>query len=157
MNSPGAQSAISDEFLRFAQEAIQNQQSGEGRLRSAISRAYYAVLLTVRDQLFGPDAAQLTKSRRKKLQHQVKGKSGSKTGLGSHDFIISAITLIRPSGTLSPVTLSQKVRLLKNARVHADYDFTSVNLNAIPQLSWRDYAKDNVELATIRIATFNAI
>ena len=45
MNSTGTQPAISDEFLRFAQEAVQNQQSGEGRLRSAISRAYYAVYL----------------------------------------------------------------------------------------------------------------
>ncbi len=148
MNPSGTQSSISDEFLRIASDAINNSQSGEGALRSAISRAYYAVFLTVRDQLFGPDGRHLPPNKRKRLQRQFKMKLGSKSYLGSHDLIIYAITAVPHSSTLRPVTLSQQVTLLKKARIHADYDFTLENLQTISKQNWREYAEDNVQLAT---------
>ena len=101
--------------------------------------------LTVRDQLFGPDETWLTQSKRKQLQKKFgKGKRPP----GSHELVILAITDIKATGTMGPLVLSQQVSQLKEARVHADYHFTLVNLNRIAEESWREYAEKSVALAS---------
>jgi len=110
-------------------------------LRAAISRAYYAVFLTVREQLFGPDGRRLTKRIRKHLNKK------SKSNLRSHDVFIFAITDVQPSATLSPVVLSQQVGQLKEARIHADYNFSLDKLKTIPKQTWREYAEEAIPLA----------
>jgi hypothetical protein len=138
-------SSIFDDFFHLASQAIKDTESSEGALRTAISRAYYAVFLTARDQLFGPDETGLTSSKRKKLRKKFGQK---KRPVGSHDWIIFAISDIKPTVTVRPLTLQSQVSQLKEARVHADYHFTSQNLQGIPYNTWREYATKVVELAS---------
>lgn len=141
-----SQSSISDDYLHLAADATRNQHSSEGTLRTAISRAYYAVFLTVRDQLFGPDGARLKSETEKKLRKKFWQKH--KRNPGSHDLVIFAIADIKPTTTLRPQVFSQQVSQLKEARVHADYHFTLDNLKDIPKDNWREYAEESVELAS---------
>jgi uncharacterized protein (UPF0332 family) len=140
--------SVSDDFLHLAAEILRDPQSSEGALRSAISRAYYAVFISVRDQLFGPDATKLTKPIRKQLNKRYQQVRRRKLELGSHDIIIFALTEIRHKTKLPVLTLSTQVGQLKEARVHADYDFTSSNLQSVAKNSWRDYAEETTVLAS---------
>lgn len=141
-----SQTAISDGFLRLATEIVKNSQSPEGELRTAISRAYYSVFLTVRDRLFGADGIGLTKSIRKKLNHRFEQKH--QRNPGSHDRILFALTDLTFSSTIRPLTLSQQISQLKVARVHADYHFTIGKLQEIPYDTWSVYANHMVALAS---------
>ena len=132
--------------MHLASEAIRNEQSSEGALRTAIGRAYYAVFLTVRDQLFGPDGTRLTRTIRKRLRKRFR--QARRWDPGSHDLVIFAITDITPTVTLRPLGLSQQVSQLKEARIHADYYFTLDNLRGIPKDSWREYADESIALAS---------
>lgn len=146
----GSQSSIAGDFLHLASEAIRSEQSSEGALRTAISRVYYAVYLTARDQLFGLDGTGLTGGKRKLLEREFRLKR--RRDPGSHDLIIFAITDIQKTPTLNPLTLSQQVGQLKEARIHADYHFTTGKLMAIPEDNWRDYAEKNIALASQLLA-----
>lgn len=146
ITSSASQESISDDFLHIASEAVRNAQSSEGALRSAISRAYYSVFLTARDKLFGSDQIQLTNTIRKQLSKKFK-KSKQKEP-GSHDIIIFAITEIKQTSTIKPISFSQQISQLKEARIHADYHFSTTNLARIPYSTWQEYAKENIELAS---------
>lgn len=150
IKTEGLQSIISDDFLHLAAEVLRNEQSSEGALRSAISRAYYSTFLAARDKLFGPDGSGLTNQKRKRLAQKFR--QTHKWDPGSHDIVIFAIAdIVMPSRSptiLRPLVLSQQLSQLKEARVHADYHFTQDNLNTIPANSWRDYAKESVALAS---------
>ena len=146
---PGSRASICNDYLRLASEAVRDSQSSEGSLRTAISRAYYAVFLSVRDHLFGPDGANLTSRKRNKLVRKFRqAQKKSKWYPGSHDLIIFSITDVILTGMVRPVTLSQQVSQLKEARIHADYDFTSQNLKNIPYSTWREYANESIALAS---------
>lgn len=140
------QSSISDEFLGLASEVVRDSQSNEGDFRTAISRAYYSVFLTVRDQLFGPDERWLTKPVRKKLGTRFQ--TSHKWWPGSHDVVLFALTDISSSGTTKPLILYQQISELKEARTHADYHFTDDNLKDIPYNTWAEYADKMVALAS---------
>jgi hypothetical protein len=139
MTPAGTTKSVSDEFLRFASEATQNASSTEGVLRSAISRAYYAIFLLARDQLFGSDGEALTNKVRKKLRRDFKQRS-NKDLSGSHREILFAVSTKK-------ITLSQQMGQLYEARLDADYRFSQKNLTRIPHNSWQEYAKETVELA----------
>jgi len=62
--------------------------------------------------------------------------------------VIFALTDIKPTVTLRPLTLHDQVSHLKEARVHADYHFDSQNLQDIPHDTWQEYATEIVELAS---------
>lgn len=141
-----SQKVNSDGFLRLATEIVQNSQSSEAALRTAISRAYYLVFLTVRDQLFGADEIGLTRAIRKILRRRFQQKYPWDPG--SHDLILFALTDLAFSSTTRPLTLSQKISQLKVARVHADYHFTIGNLQDIPCDTWSAYANHMVALAS---------
>lgn len=146
IENSSSQKDISDGFLRLATEIVQNSQSPEEALRTAISRAYYSVYLTARDRLFGADGIGLTKSIRKKLGRRFSKKP--QLYPGSHESILFALADLPASSIITPVALSQQIRLLKVARVHADYDFTIGNLKDIPYDTWSVYANHMVALAS---------
>jgi hypothetical protein len=141
MTPVGTTKSVADEFLRFASDAISDPASNEGILRSAISRAYYAIFLLARDQLFGPDAVMLTKQTKKKLRRDFK-KSANRDLAGSHQEILFAVSR-------KTITLSQQMRQLYQARINADYHLSAKNLASISHASWRDFAKETVELAQL--------
>ncbi|MDP2726108.1 MAG: hypothetical protein Q8P59_01060 [Dehalococcoidia bacterium] len=134
------------DFFHLAAQTVRDNGSSEAALRTAISRAYYAVLLATRDKLFGPDGLRLTGPIRKQLGKKFGVKT--KRNPGSHDLIIFAITDVEKTATLNPLTLSQQLGQLKEARVHADYHFAEDNLEDIPKADWREYAVENVTLAS---------
>ena len=148
MNPANTQSAVSDDFIRIAQGAITNSQSNEGELRTAIGRAYYAVFLTARERLFGSDEVRLTRPLKNRLRKKFKRHQRSDPG--SHDLIIFAITDINnPPRTLKPLVLAQQLTQLKVARTHADYNFALNRLRTIQKQTWREYAEESVQLASI--------
>ena len=140
-----SQTAISNGFLRLATEIVQNNQSPEEALRTAISRAYYSVYLTVRDRLFGPDAIGLTYRKRGALIKRLKRKHEPS---GSHDCVLFAITDLSSTSTIHPLVLSQQIGELKAARIDADYKFTKENLREIPYDTWSEYADKMVAFAS---------
>lgn len=139
----GSESVASD-FLHLASEAIRDTASSEGTLRTAVSRLYYAVYLTIRDRLFGSDGVGLSAPVRKRLRREFK--TTYHWDPGSHDLVIFAITKTRRTRTLNPLMLFEQVSQLKEARVHADYHFTADNLRGISKDSWQDYAAENAAL-----------
>ena len=141
-----SQASISDGFLRLASEIVRNRQSPEEALRSAVSRAYYSVFLTARDRLFGSDAVGLTSRIRNKLIRRFRHKHGWIPG--SHDRIIFAITDLPFSPIIRPLTLSQQISELKEARIHADYYLTNDKLKTIPYDTWLAYTDRMVALAS---------
>lgn len=124
------------EFLFLAAEIVRSDTSNEGALRTAISRAYYAVFLTVRDRLFGPDASRLKHKVRQSLDKEYGQRNPGKSP-GSHERIIFAITELKPSGHLNPVVLSQQLGQLKEARTRADYLLTKERLKDVECDTWR--------------------
>lgn len=151
MITSGSQSSVADDFLHLASDAVRDAQASEGALRSAISRAYYAVFLTVRDQLFGLDAISLSNKERKDLERKFR-KAHSRAP-GSHDLVIFALADVQPNKTVHPLTLQQQVRQLKEARVHADYHFTAGTLKGVAKQSWREYAEECVIIASQLLPT----
>ena len=140
-----SQAAISNGFLRLATEIVQNSQSPEEALRTAISRAYYSVYLTARDRLFGSDAIGLTRKKREALIKRLKRKHKPS---GSHDRVLFALTDLSSTSTIHPLVLSQQIGELKAARIHADYNFTKEHLREIPYDTWSEYADKMVAFAS---------
>ncbi len=145
------QAAIADDFLRPASVTVRCKRASEAALRSAISRAYYAVFLTARDQLFGADGSRLIGPKRKELGKKFRRKNSRHPG--SHDIVIFAVTEVRPSAALKPIVLAQQIEQLKEARVCADYHFTEHNLQGLPYDNWRECATKSVELASQLLAS----
>jgi hypothetical protein len=146
ITNTSTQATISDGFLRLATEIVQNSLSPEEAFRTAISRAYYSVYLTVRDRLFGADEIGLTRSIKKDIKRRFKQKHGWYPG--SHDRTLFALADLPTTLTTHPLTLLQQVTLLKAARVHADYHFTIGKLQDIPYDTWAVYADNMVALAS---------
>ena len=145
ITNSGSQETICNEFLSLASYVIKTKQC-EGSCRSAISRAYYAVFLTARDRLFGPDESRLTKPKKKKLRKSFKKSAGHNPG--SHELVIFAIADLNIKGPIRPIMLSKQMNQLREARIHADYHFTQDNLSQIPYNTWEEYAEQNIKLAT---------
>ena len=127
-------------------EAVRSDQSDEGTLRSAISRSYYAVYLTVRDRLFGNDGTRLSGTTYRKLREKFR--QNRRKDPRSHDLVIFAISETSAPNMLR-LTLSQQLDQLKDARVDADYRFEPANLRHVPETTWREYASKNVALASM--------
>jgi len=140
-----SQSSVSTEFLELASRIVRDTEAQEGAMRTAISRSYYSVYLTVRDQLFGPDGRGLRRVQRK-LARKFNRKR--KRTPGSHELVLFAIKDLTPTATMRPLTLYQQIDELKEARVHADYHFTDENLKDIPYDAWPEYADRMVALAS---------
>ena len=141
-----SQTAISNGFLRMATEIVQNNQSSEEALRTAINRAYYSVFLTVRDHMFGADGNGLTRAIRNRLGRRFQHRH--RWYPGSHDLILFALADLTASSTIHPITLSQQIGQLKLARIRADYNFAISNLQDIPYDTWLVYANHMVALAS---------
>ncbi len=141
-----SQPSVSTEFLELASRILRDSQTQEGGMRTAISRSYYSVYLTVRDQLFGPDGRGLSRRAQSKLAKRFRRKR--KRAPGSHELVLFAITDLSPTATMRPLTLYQQIDELKEARVHADYHFTNENLKDIPYDTWPEYADRMVALAS---------
>ena len=140
MKAVGTTKSVSDEFLKFASEAIKSSNPSEGCFRSAISRAYYAVYLLARDQLSGPDGIGL-KANIKQLGKAFKQRNPNKKSyLATHQATLFAISY-------QSMTLQQQMSQLYEARINADYFFSQTKLAPVPHLSWESYAKETVELA----------
>ena len=142
---PSSQLSVSTEFLELASRILRDSQAQEGAMRTAISRSYYSVYLTVRDRLFGPDGRGLRRLERK-LTRKFRRKR--KRALGSHELVLFAITDFSPTALMRPLTLYEQIDELKEARVHADYHFTDENLKDIPYDAWSEYADRMVALAS---------
>ena len=140
------QAAIADDFLRLASVTVRCKRASEAALRSAIRRAYYAVFLTARDHLFGADGSRLIGPKRKQLRKKFQQKAFREPG--SHDLVIFAVTEVPRSAALKPIVLAQQVEQLKEARVYADYFYSTQKLRGVPYDNWRDYATKSVELAS---------
>ncbi|MBI2857536.1 MAG: hypothetical protein HYX90_00540 [Chloroflexi bacterium] len=139
------QPGVSVELLRLASEIVRDGKSGEGALRTAVSRSYYAVFLTVRNRLFGADGSQLTRAVRKELERKFRQRFERYPG--SHDVFLMAVTEVSAKG-LRPLTLYQQLEELKEARIHADYHFTEEKLSGIPYKDWLEYADHMVAFAS---------
>ena len=133
----------------MAAQSVKGNAATEGCLRSAISRAYYSVFLTVRDQIFGEDGKQLKNNKLKKeLNKSFQTKTKNKRYLNSHEIVIFALSQLKSTVTLQPLALSQQLRQLREARVYADYTFNKQELKQIPFNNWTDYAKQMVALTS---------
>ncbi len=135
-----------EEFFSFASSIVREPTANEAALRSAVSRAYYSVYLIARDRLFGLDGGQLTARIRKEIakKFQLKHKLKRQRGLGTHEVVIFAI-LDKPDS----VTLSHQLDQLREARINADYKMNQECLSSVGKQSWREYAKETIELATL--------
>lgn len=145
MNSSDCQSLVADTFLHLASEILRKSDAAEGELRSAISRAYYAVYLTARDHLLGTDGANYNLAR-KRLWRKFKKKSRQ---LGSHDLVILAIGEVPKTTVINPKVLSSQLSQLKEARTYADYIYDPNALRSISATDWQEYCKENLELAAL--------
>lgn len=144
MSIPSGHSFNPEGFFRFASSIIRDSNASEAALRSAISRAYYAVYLVARDRLFGIDAARLIPRIQKRIDKEFKLQTRLKRGPGPHERMIFVIKQKSRN-----ITLSQQFEQLKEARVNADYQMSYTVLSVIGKGSWREYAEETMQLATL--------
>ncbi|MBI4188843.1 MAG: hypothetical protein HY529_06520 [Chloroflexi bacterium] len=137
--------SICNDLFILASDIVKDKDSQEHQLRTAVSRAYYCVFLTVRDRLFGPDAINFTSRKQKLLDRKYRTKGRPS---GSHERILVALEDIPATAVLRPLTLLHQIDELKEARVHADYDFTHDRLKDVPYATWTEYANHMVALAS---------
>jgi len=133
------------EFLSLASSLRTSVQFQEGALRTAVSRAYYTVFLTVRDKLFGPDGKGLSRKVKKRLAKKFERKLNP----GVHELVLLAIIDHPNIKEKKKITLYQQIAQLKEARVHADYHFSLENLKNIPYDTWAEYTKKMIDLASL--------
>jgi len=133
-----------DMFFRLAGSIVRDPKSDDAELRTAISRAYYAVFLTARDALFGLDEQSSTAELRKIISKKHHLKFGGKPNkpLNSHSRIIFSVL-----DKTSNYALYQQLDQLKEARVRADYKRDDKCLLEVGKNSWREYAEENMQLA----------
>ncbi len=138
-----------EEFFKWASATVQKSTNAEAELRSVVSRAYYSVLLTARDALFGGvDAPELTSKMRDKLRKRYARGMKTSRGPGSHDIILAAAA---EAGLKSRMVVSQQQLVwLETARVAADYYRVPGNYQQLPVqiTSWLQFAHDSVALAS---------
>jgi len=140
-----SQSFDPTEFFSFAGLIVRESSANEAALRSAISRAYYSVYLVARDSLFGTDEARLTAGIRKRINRNYQLKTHKKQReLGTHALVIFAI-----HDRTNNFTLSHQLDQLREARVDADYKMSQKCLSNIGKQSWREYAEETMQLATL--------
>ncbi len=135
-----------EDFFDFAASIVRDQQANEAALRSAISRAYYAVFLTTRDSLFGLDGVLLTKGLRKQIEKKFKSREKRKPG--SHEIVAFALEDKASKDKSIKITSCQEISQLREARVLADYRLSSQCLSEIDKESWRELALETVELTS---------
>src|SRR5688572_22330898 len=87
------------------------------------SRAYYAIYLVARDQLFGSDGVEL-KRIRKQLQKNFRRRNRNRNA-GRHEEILFAVSY-------KALTLHQQMNQLQEARINADYFFSQTRLASLP-------------------------
>lgn len=136
-----------DGFFNFAGTIVRDPNANDAALRSAISRAYYAVFLTARDALFGIDELSCTKAVKKKIaknHHIYYGIKSKHPYLATHQRVIFSVL-----DKTNNITLHQQLEQLKEARVRADYIRNDTCLLEVNKQSWRDYAKETMQLATL--------
>lgn len=138
-----------EEFFKWASTTVQNSANTEAVLRSIVSRAYYSVLLTARDALFGGvDAPDLTRKMRDTLRQRYTRGMKTSRGPGSHDIILAAAA---EAGLKSRMVVSQQqLTLLETSRVMADYYRVPSNYpqQYVQITSWLQCAQDSVALAS---------
>ena len=137
-----------EDFFDFAASIVRDPQANEAALRSAISRAYYAVFLTTRDRLFGLDEVLLTKELRKELVKRFQGKRRTKREPGSHELVTFALEEKASRDKSIKITLYHQINQLRESRVLADYRLSSQYLLESGKQSWRDLTIETVELAS---------
>ena len=135
-----------EDFFDFAASIVRDQQANEAALRSAISRAYYAVFLTTRDSLFGLDEVLLTKGLRKQLRKKFR--RGKKRDPGSHEIVEFALEDKASEDESIKITSYHQISQVRESRVLADYRLSSQCLSEIDKESWRELALETVELAS---------
>lgn len=134
-----------EHFFHYASTILNNSTANEAELRSAISRVYYAVFLIARDRLFGPDEQRLTHGIEKRIIKSYRIKIDKKKfKLGTHERTIFAI-----HDKTNNISLSQQLDQLREARINADYKVSQKVLSDINKESWRKYAEENMQLATL--------
>jgi uncharacterized protein (UPF0332 family) len=145
MSTPMSQPFDPTGFFSFAGSIVRDANANEAALRSAISRVYYSIYLVARDNLFGRDETQLTSGIKKRIvrNYQLRTQS-KKRELGTHERVIFAV-LDRTNN----ITLSQQLDQLREARVNADYKMSQKYLTDIRKKSWREYAEETMQLATL--------
>lgn len=145
MSMPASQPFDPTEFFSFAGSIIRDSSANEAALRSAISRAYYSAYLIARDRLFGTDEVRLTAGIRKRINRNFQLRSHKKRReLGMHVLVIFAV-----HDRTNNFTLSQQLDQLREARVNADYKMSQKCLLDIGKQSWREYAEETMQLATL--------
>jgi uncharacterized protein (UPF0332 family) len=136
-----------DGFFGFAGTIVRDPNANDAALRSAISRAYYAVFLTARDALFGIDEMSCTKAVKVKIakKHQIYyGLKSKQPHLATHQRVIFSVL-----DKTNNITLHQQLEQLKEARVRADYIRNDACLLEVNKHSWRDYAEETMQLAAL--------
>jgi hypothetical protein len=134
-------------FFSYASSAVREPSASEAALRSAISRAYYAVFLVARDRLFGTDAVGLTAQVKKIIIRDFQIRTGRKrSDLGIHETVIFAIRYKRKH-----ITLSDQLDQLREARVNADYRMSGKCLSNVGKQSWLEYAEESMQLAALTL------
>lgn len=132
-------------FFSFASSVVRDPNASEAGLRSAVSRAYYAVFITARDRLFGDDQKNLNNKVKKKIRQSYRQQTGNKKPyLGNHELVIFTI-----SDRAKDVMLSTQLDQLREARVAADYKRDYYHLSKVGKQSWREYAEETMELAAL--------
>jgi uncharacterized protein (UPF0332 family) len=136
-----------DEFFSLAGSIIRDQSSNDAALRTAISRAYYSVFLTARDALFGIDELGSTQALKDNIAKKHKLRYGYRSKhphLAVHQRVIFSVL-----DKTNNVTLHQQLEQLKEARVLADYIRSDTCLTSVGKHSWREYAEETMELASL--------
>jgi len=137
-----------EEFFHFAGAILKNSAANEAELHSAISRVYYSLFLVARNRMFGIDEQQLTDNIRKRILRNYRIKIGKgKSRLGMHERVIFAIR-----DRTNNITLSQQLDQLREARINADYKVNQKCLSDIGKKSWREYAEESMQLASLALA-----
>jgi len=144
MSISASRSFRPEEFFSFAGSIVRDSSANEAALRSAISRAYYAVYLVARDSLFGIDGVRLTNAIRKQINKKFRQTGRHTKDPGVHERVIFAIT-DKPTN----MTLAQQIDQLREARINADYKMNYKVLAIVGKQSWREYAEETMQLAAL--------
>ena len=135
------------DFFLLGQQLL-HAAAKESEFRTVVGRAYYACLLSARDQLFDIDG-RLISSR---IQKRLAPKSRSKKSLGSHDLVIQAVASHPRIATGRQIRLSDQLSQLKGMRVQADYHMSyAANAKAFGKYAvsgWAGLAQAAMTLAS---------
>lgn len=138
------------EFFLLAQALLQETPE-ESQARTAISRAYYACFLTLRDRMFGLDERLLTRSVRNRIV-----RAANRREAGEHEVVILAIAQNRNiSSSGRAKNLTDAIRELKDLRVQADYKLdpsdmgTQTSYSRYGVANWAELAHQAISLTAL--------